>query len=293
MLIEVRNLTHTYMPGTPFQAEALKNINLKIEPGEFIGVIGETGSGKSTLVQHFNGLLRPDSGEVLLDGDNLWSTGIDLQKMRARIALLFQFPEHQLFEETVFKDVAFGPRNMGLAGDALEERVRFGLKLTGLDYHTYKDRSPFNLSGGEKRRVAMAGILAMQPEVVILDEPTAGMDPAGRRYLMEQVARFHREENLTVILVTHNMEEVSRLAKRLFVLSRGELLLQGTPAEIFENAAMIREIGLDLPPMTDLLHRLKQSRPLIRTDLFSLEAVSEEILRHCRCKGGAQGPCEA
>lgn len=282
MLIETRNLTHIYMPGTPFQVEALKEVSLGIERGEFIGIIGETGSGKSTLVQHFNGLLKPNSGEVLFEGRSLWRGDVDLKKLRSRVALLFQFPEHQLFEDTVFKDVAFGPRNLGLEGDELEERVRYGLELMELDYKTYKDRSPFNLSGGEKRRVAMAGILAMRPEVVILDEPTAGMDPAGRRRLMGQIERLHREENLTVILVTHNMEEVSRLAERLFVFSKGQLVLQGTPSVVFQSASLIREIGLDLPPLTDLLHRLKECGQNIRTDLFSLEETGREILHHYR-----------
>jgi len=282
MLIETRNLTHIYMPGTPFQVEALKEVSLGIERGEFVGIIGETGSGKSTLVQHFNGLLKPNSGEVLFEGQNLWRGDVDLKKLRSRVALLFQFPEHQLFEDTVFKDVAFGPRNLGLEGDELEERVRYGLELMELDYKTYKDRSPFNLSGGEKRRVAMAGILAMRPEVVILDEPTAGMDPAGRRRLMGQIERLHREENLTVILVTHNMEEVSRLAERLFVFSKGQLVLQGTPSVVFQSASLIREIGLDLPPLTDLLHRLKECGQNIRTDLFSLEETGREILQHYR-----------
>ncbi|NLL58816.1 MAG: energy-coupling factor transporter ATPase [Firmicutes bacterium] len=282
MLIETRNLTHIYMPGTPFQVEALKEVSLGIKRGEFVGIIGETGSGKSTLVQHFNGLLKPNSGEVLFEGRSLWRGDVDLKKLRSRVALLFQFPEHQLFEETVFKDVAFGPRNLGLEGDELEERVRYGLELMELDYKTYKDRSPFNLSGGEKRRVAMAGILAMRPEVVILDEPTAGMDPAGRRRLMGQIERLHREENLTVILVTHNMEEVSRLAERLFVFSKGQLVLQGTPSVVFQSASLIRGIGLDLPPLTDLLHRLKECGQNIRTDLFSLEETGREILRHYR-----------
>lgn len=282
MLIETRNLTHIYMPGTPFQVEALKEVSLGIERGEFIGIIGETGSGKSTLVQHFNGLLKPNSGEVLFEGRSLWRGDVDLKKLRSRVALLFQFPEHQLFEDTVFKDVAFGPRNLGLERDELEERVRYGLELMELDYKTYKDRSPFNLSGGEKRRVAMAGILAMGPEAVILDEPTAGMDPAGRRRLMGQIERLHREENLTVILVTHNMEEVSRLAERLFVFAKGQLVLQGTPSVVFQSASLIRGIGLDLPPLTDLLSRLKECGQNIRTDLFSLEETGREILHHYR-----------
>lgn len=282
MFIEARNLTHIYMPGTPFEVEALKGITLGIERGEFVGIIGETGSGKSTLVQHFNGLLKPASGEVLFEGRNLWGGEVDLKRLRFRVALLFQFPEYQLFEETVFKDVAFGPRNMGIEGQELEERVRYGLELTGLDYLSYKDRSPFNLSGGEKRRVALAGVLAMKPEVLILDEPTAGMDPAGRRHLMGQIEKLYREENLTVILVTHNMEDVSRLAERLFVFSRGQLVLEGPPAEVFKSAPLIREIGLDLPPLTDLLHKLKARGFNIRTDLFSLEEISEEILHRYR-----------
>ena len=279
MFIETRNLTHVYMPETPFQVEALKNVNLKIEQGEFVGIIGETGSGKSTLVQHFNGLLKPSSGEMLFEGRNIWKEEFSLQELRSRIAS-FSIPEHQLFEETVFKDVAFGPRNLGLVGEELKKRAQYSLELVGLDYETYQERSPFNLSGGEKRRVALAGILAMKPEVIILDEPTAGMDPAGRRYLLEQIKKMHREKNLTVVLVTHNMEDVSRLAEKLFVFSRGELVLQGTPAEVFNSAPVIEKIGLDLPPLTDLLQKLKTRKNNIRTDLFSVEEAGREILHH-------------
>lgn len=291
MLIETRNLTHIYLPGTPFQVAALKNVTLGIKRGEFVGIIGETGSGKSTLVQHFNGLLKPACGDVFFDGQNIWGEKMDLKKLRSRVALLFQFPEQQIFEETVFKDVAFGPRNMGLQGKELEERVRFGLELMGLNYNYYKDRSPFNLSGGEKRRVALAGILAMKPEVLILDEPTAGMDPSGRQHLLDQIQRLHKEEKLTVILVTHNMEDVSRLAERIFVFSKGELLLQGAPAEVFKSASIIREAGLELPPLTELLCKLKARGFDIRTDLFTLEEVGKEILQHLR--GGSTGRCEA
>lgn len=286
MLIETRDLSYTYMPGTPFQVEALKKVSLGIERGEFVGIIGETGSGKSTLVQHFNGLLKPSYGEVMVEGKNIWAEGTNLRLLRSRIAMLFQYPEHQLFEETVFNDVAFGPRNLGLEGKEVEKRVRFGLEAMGLDYMEYKDRSPFSLSGGEKRRVAMAGILAMQPEAVILDEPTAGMDPAGRRQLLQQVEKLHREKNLTVIFVTHNMEEISRLANKLFVFSGGQLVLSGSPAEVFGHARRIWEIGLDIPPLTQLLQKLKEkSRKKIRTDIFTVEEACEEILRHC--KGGS------
>ena len=279
MLIETRNLTHIYMPGTPFQVEALKEVSLGIERGEFIGIIGETGSGKSTLVQHFNGLLKPNSGEFSLKGETV-ARDVDL-KSSARAALYSSSRSTNSLKTPFLKMWLSAPQS-GSEGDELEERVRYGLELMELDYKTYKDRSPFNLSGGEKRRVAMAGILAMRPEVVILDEPTAGMDPAGRRRLMGQIERLHREENLTVILVTHNMEEVSRLAERLFVFSKGQLVLQGTPSVVFQSASLIREIGLDLPPLTDLLSRLKECGKNIRTDLFSLEETGREILQHYR-----------
>jgi len=269
------------MPGTPFQVKALQNVTLSIKRGEFIGIIGETGSGKSTLVQHFNGLLKPSAGRVLFERQNIWQEGFNLQKLRSRVALLFQFPEHQLFEETVFKDVAFGPRNLGLSGAELKKRVFHSLQTVGLDYENYKERSPLNLSGGEKRRVALAGILAMQPEVIILDEPTAGMDPAGRRNLLAQIKKMHRDQKLTVILVTHSMEDASRLAEKLFVFARGKKVLQGTPAEVFNSAAVVKEIGLDLPPLTELLQKLKTGKHHhLRTDLFSIKDVGREILHH-------------
>lgn len=278
MLIETRNLSYVYMPGTPFQVEALKNITLGIEKGSFVGIIGETGSGKSTLVQHFNGLLKPTSGEVLVNGKSIWSQSIDLRRLRAKIALLFQFPEHQLFEETVFKDVAFGPRNAGLRGEELVCRVRMGLEMMGLDYEKYRQRSPFTLSGGEKRKVAMAGILAMLPEVIILDEPTAGLDPMGRRNLLQQIEKLHREKELTVILVTHNMEEIARLADKLFVLAGGEIVLQGTPGDVFACREQIKKIGLDIPSLSHLLQELKKKGKNIRTDFFTAEEAAAEIL---------------
>ncbi|NMB35464.1 MAG: energy-coupling factor transporter ATPase [Firmicutes bacterium] len=280
MLIETRKLTHTYMPGTPFQVEALKDVSLKIRRGEFIGIIGETGSGKSTLVQHFNGLLKPSAGEILFKGRNIWGAEFNLRKLRSHVALLFQFPEQQLFEETVWKDVVFGPRNLGLSGEELDKRARYGLELVGLDYEAYRERSPFNLSGGEKRRVALAGVLAMKPEVIILDEPTAGMDPVGRRNLMQQIEKMHKEENLTVILVTHNMEDVSYLAEKIYIFSHGKMVLQGAPAEVFKSATALEEIGLNLPPLTDLLLKLKEKKQEMRTDLFSVEEAACEILYH-------------
>jgi len=267
------------MSGTPFQVAALKRVTMSISSGEFVGIIGETGSGKSTLVQHFNGLLKPAGGEVLFEGKNIWTGEMNLRELRSRVALLFQFPEHQLFEETVFADVSFGPRNLGLSGNELEERVRFGLECMGLDFGVFKDRSPFQLSGGEKRRVAMAGILAMRPQVVILDEPTAGMDPLGRRQFMEQVSRLHREEKLTVILVTHNMEEVALLAERLFVFYHGEMLLQGRPADVFGADSLIKGTGLEIPPLSELLQRLCRQGKGVRTDIFTVNEAAQEILQ--------------
>ncbi len=282
MFIEVKNLTHVYMPGTPFQVNALTDVSLDIERGEFIGVIGETGSGKSTLVQHLNGLLKPTSGEIWIEGNNLWSSKTDLRRLRSRIALLFQYPEHQLFEETVFKDVAFGPRNMGVEGRELEERVRYGLEWVELDYHTYYQRSPFSLSGGEKRRVAMAGILSMYPEAIILDEPTASMDPVSRKHFLTRVKRLHREGKVTVIFVTHNMEDIALLAERLFVFASGKLVLQGQPTEIFQSKETLEAIGLGIPVLTDLMQKIRRKGKAIRTDIFSVEDACREIIRSHR-----------
>ncbi len=285
MLIETKNLSHVYMPGTPFQVKALHEVNFVVEKGAFVGIIGETGSGKSTLVQHLNGLLKPTSGEVLVDRQNIWQEGMDLRRLRSRIALLFQYPEHQLFEETVYKDVAFGPRNLGLEGTALEERVRYGMELMGLDFETCKDRSPFNLSGGEKRRAALAGILAMQPETIVLDEPTAGMDPSGRKQLLKQIRKLHREEGMTVILVTHDMEEIVRSAEKLYVFSGGRIVLQGLPSEVFSSSRYLRELGLDVPPLADLLQSLREFGLELRTDIFDEQDAAQEIIKTCKKRG--------
>lgn len=279
MLIETRGIYHTYMPGSPFEVNALKNISLQIRSGEFVGIIGETGSGKSTLIQHFNGLLKPTEGEMLFNGYDIWKEEIDLRQLRSRIALLFQYPEHQLFEETVFKDVAFGPKSMGIEGEQLTERVSYGLELLGIDFITYKDRSPFTLSEGEKRKVAMAGILAMNPEVLVLDEPAAGMDPQGKRRFMQLIKKLHLEQGITVILVTHDMEEIAYLTENVFVMSRGELVLRGSPSEVFNNFDILGEIGLEVPPLTALMRELKICGKDIRTDVFTVEEAGKEILK--------------
>ncbi|MBS4021457.1 MAG: energy-coupling factor transporter ATPase [Dethiobacter sp.] len=278
MLLTVENLTHVYMPGTPFEVTALKNINMQIEQGEFLAIIGQTGSGKSTLVQHFNGLLKATCGHVILSGSEIGRDKAALVSVRRRVGLLFQFPEQQLFEETVFADVAFGPRNLGLPQAEVKRRVNKALALVGLDAVEISERSPFSLSGGQMRRVAMAGVLAMEPEIIILDEPTAGLDPRGRKEILGQIAGLHREQGLTVVLVSHSMEDVARLADRLLVMAGGEICLRGTPAEVFKNQAELETLGLGLPQMTQLMHRLNVAGKRVPLDVFTVERAKEVIL---------------
>ncbi|NLZ38986.1 MAG: energy-coupling factor transporter ATPase [Firmicutes bacterium] len=277
MLLTMENVSYTYMPGTPFEVKALKNINLDIDKGDYLAIIGQTGSGKSTLVQHLNGLLHPTTGRILLDGKEVKSKA-DYLALRRRVGLLFQFPEHQLFEETVFADVAFGPRNMGLSEDEVRERVEKALIAVGLPLEL-QSRSPFSLSGGQMRRVAMAGVLAMQPEVLILDEPAAGLDPRGRAEIFAQIDKLHRENGLTVVLVSHSMEDVASRAKRLLVLANGQVKLQGTPAEVFTDGAELEKLGLSLPQMALLMHRLRQAGRDVPTNIFSVAEACEAILR--------------
>ena len=278
MLLTVENLSYTYMPGTPFEVKALKNINLEIPRGEYLAIIGQTGSGKSTLVQHLNGLLKPTKGRVLLEGEDIYQRKSGLKDLRQRVGLLFQYPEQQLFEETVFADVAFGPKNMGLDEAEIKRRVEKALTLVGLPLDVAQ-RSPFSLSGGQMRRVAMAGVLAMQPDVLILDEPAAGLDPRGKTEIFDQIDRLHQEENLTVVLVSHSMEDVAVRAKHLLVLGDGEVKHYGTPAEVFTDAAELEQLGLALPQMALLMHRLRQSGKDVPTDVFTVAAARDAILR--------------
>ena len=278
MLLRVDDLTYTYMPGTPFEVTALKNVNLSVQSGEFIGVIGHTGSGKSTLIQHFNGLLRPTSGKVELDGKEISGDKETLHKARRRVGLLFQFPEQQLFEETVFADVAFGPRNMGLSEQEVQCRVERALTLVGLKERDIITRSPFSLSSGQMRRVAIAGVLAMQPDIIILDEPTSGLDPRGKKEILDRIVKLHNE-GLTVILVSHSMEDVARLADRLVVMSNGEIIMTGKPPEIFFNPAELEQLGLALPQMTLLMHKLRQAGKEVPTDVFTVEGAKQAILK--------------
>lgn len=267
------------MPGTPFEVTALKNITLDIFQGEYLAIIGQTGSGKSTLIQHLNGLLLPTTGEVYLDGQEVAKDKKGLAAIRRRIGLLFQFPEQQLFEDNVAADVAFGPRNLGLNEEAIAVRVDKALRLVGLDPAEVRDRSPFSLSGGQMRRVAMAGVLAMEPDVIILDEPAAGLDPRSKEEILNLIDALHREHKMTVVLVSHSMEDVANRAKRLIVLADGKIRLAGSPSDVFQDTAVLEELGLALPQMTLLMHRLRQAGKKVPIDIFSVGAAKEAILQ--------------
>jgi len=278
MSIEINNLTHIYDENGPQETLALKDINLSIDDGDFIGLIGHTGSGKSTLIQYFNALLIPDYGSVYINNIDT-SEKKDLKEIRQKVGLVFQYPEYQLFEETVKDDVAFGPKNLNLKKEEIDNRVRESLALVGIDYQEVKDRSPFSLSGGQKRRVAIAGVLAMKPEILILDEPAAGLDPRGRNEILTEIKRLHEEIGLTVILVSHSMEDVARYAHRLFVLCEGELVYSGETREIFTRAEKLKEMGLGVPQVTELMQRLRKKGFNVRKDIFTVKQASEELMR--------------
>ena len=287
MSIEVRNLSHIYGEGTIFEQYALKNVNLTIGDGEFIGLIGHTGSGKSTLIQHLNGLLRASSGDILYNGESIYREGYSMKELRSHVGLVFQYPEHQLFEVDVFSDVCFGPKNLGLSQEEVEARAREALTLVGLDESFYK-QSPFELSGGQKRRAAIAGVLAMKPEVLILDEPTAGLDPQGREDVLGLVAKLHREQGMTVILVSHSMEDVARYVSRLVVMNHGEKVFDGTPKEIFRHYKELEAIGLAAPQITYVVHALKEQGIPIDEDITTVEEARDAILAIWRKQGAAQ-----
>jgi energy-coupling factor transport system ATP-binding protein len=275
-VIKTENLTHIYAPGTPFEVTSLDNVSLEIAKGEFLAVVGATGSGKSTLVQHFNGLLKPTRGKVTVCGQDV----SDKQAGRVlwrKVGLVFQRPEQQFFEETVFDDVAFGPRNMGLSGDEVKQRVEEALRLAGLDPAGVGQLSPYRLSGGMKRRAAIAGVLALRPEVLVLDEPTAGLDPQGRRQLLGFLQNVRSEWGITIILVTHSMEEVGLLAERVAVLDRGRLTMTGTPREVFSRAEELREMGLDVPIPASIMSRLRAAGKPVKTGVLSNAEAEEEI----------------
>lgn len=279
MPIEVKNLTHTYSEGSAFQSTAIRNVSLTINDGEFIAVIGHTGSGKSTLVQHLNGLLKPTSGQILIDDEDLNAPNADRRRIRQKVGLVFQYPEYQLFEETVAKDIAFGPKNLGLSQDEIDQRVRRAMAHVHLDYDKLAERSPFELSGGQMRRVAIAGVLAMEPKVLILDEPTAGLDPMGRDSILGMVQELHAQGGVTVIMVSHSMDDVARLATRLVVMSKGELVATDTPRSIFRQVSMMESIGLGVPEAAKLCALLRQRGLDLPDDLYTPEEVREHLLR--------------
>jgi len=277
MPIEVKKLTHVYMPGTPFEAKALNAVSLSIQDGEFVGIIGHTGSGKSTLISHLNGLERSEPGVVFVNGMDLGEKGTDLIAIRRAVGLVFQYPEYQLFEETVAKDVAFGPTNLGLDAGEINKRVEIALRQVGLDPDKVSEKSPFELSGGQKRRVAIAGVLAMQPAILILDEPAAGLDPTGRREMFDLIRGIH-DSGTTVVMVSHSMDDVGRLCDRLFVLNRGEIAYTGTPAEVFVHESRLHAIGLDVPECAKLARRLREAGFDMPEGIYRTEDVCAAII---------------
>lgn len=282
MSITVENLTYTYSKGLPNETRALEDVSFQLEPGEFAAVIGHTGSGKSTLMQQLNGLLRPDSGKITVGEVCITDPSTKMTEVRRKVGLVFQYPEYQLFEETVAKDVAFGPKQVGMTGEELDRVVEESIRLTGLDYEEVKERSPFELSGGQKRRVAIAGVLAMKPEILILDEPTAGLDPSAHRDVLKLIRRIHREERMTILLVSHNMGDIAELADRVLVMNRGKLVMNGTPAEVFSRGEPLWEMGLGLPPATEFMERLKDRMPGIDAAQLSIEDAAKEICRYLK-----------
>ena len=285
-IIEAKALTHTYSAGTPFEHKAIDNVELQVMPGEFLGIIGHTGSGKSTLIQHLNGLLRPTDGQILLDGKDIWAKPKEIRKVRFQVGLVFQYPEYQLFVETVYKDIAFGPKNMGLQGEEIDRRVRQAAVFAGLD-EDMLERSPFELSGGQKRRVAIAGVIAMEPKVLILDEPTAGLDPRGREAILAQLRAYHEQKGSTIILVSHSMEEIARNVDRIVVMSHAHKLMDGTPEEVFSRAEELLQVGLDVPQVTKVAMELQKRGLLQDSSVYTIEELARRLLT---LKGG-EGQC--
>ena len=282
MLIELENVSHVYQDEN--NIKALKNINLEISKGEFIGIVGHTGSGKSTLVQLFNGLIIPSSGTVKVNGKNITNEKSNLKETRRHVGLVFQYPEHQLFEESVYQDIAFGPKNLGLKKEEIQKRVKEVMELVGLNYEEFKDRSPFNLSGGQQRKVAIAGVLALKPDVLVLDEPSAGLDPQGRKQLAELLKYLYQELKMTVILISHRMEEIAELASRVIVMHQGEIVVDDNPVEVFSREKELHKLSLDLPQITEILHRLDEKGLKVNTNLFSISEASAEIIKALRSK---------
>lgn len=278
MSIELKNVTYTYSPGTAYEIHALKDINLNIPDGQFIGVIGHTGSGKSTLIQHLNALIQPTSGQVLYNGEDVWAEKYDRKNLRSQVGLVFQYPEHQLFESDVLSDVCFGPMNQGMSRQEAEEEARKALFQVGFKEKNFS-KSPFELSGGQKKRVAIAGVLAMNPKILILDEPTAGLDPKGRDEILDQIAELHKERGITIILVSHSMEDVARYAERMIVVNHGSIAFDDTPRKVFTHYQELEKMGLAAPQITYIMHALKEKGLQVDPDATTVEEAAEDILK--------------
>lgn len=283
-ILETKNLSYVYSEGTPFRVTAINNVNISIEKGEFVGIIGHTGSGKSTLVQHLNGLLTPSSGEVLLDGKNINESNITRRQARFKVGLCFQYPEYQLFESTVYKDISFGPKNMGLSEDEIDNRVKKAADFVGLKPDML-NKSPFDLSGGEKRRVAIAGVMAMEPEILILDEPSAGLDPRGRDMIADMISSYRKTTGSTVIIVSHSMEDVAKSADKVLVMNKSEVEMFGTVNEVFSKVERLADIGLNVPQLTQIFLNLKHNGMDVRTDIYTIKNAEAELLRLLREEG--------
>ena len=282
-ILEVKNLTHTYDGNTPFMHDAVKGVSFSVDKGEIIGIIGHTGSGKSTLVQHLNGLLKPTDGEILFNGENIWNNPKQIRAIRSKIGLVFQYPEYQLFEDTVYKDIAFGPKNMGLSDQDIAERISEICDLVGIK-DEYLEKSPFDLSGGEKRRVAIAGVMAMQPEIIIFDEPVAGLDPRGRNDVIKMISDYRQKYNATVLIISHNMEDMALIADKLIVMNKGEMVLFDETEEIFKQYDFLKSIGLNVPMVTQVMLSLKNKGVDIPDNIFTVDQAVEFIINIA--KGG-------
>lgn len=283
-ILKTENLTYVYSQGTPFEKTAVNNVSIEIEKGEFTGIIGHTGSGKSTLIQHFNGLLKPTSGRIYLDGQDIWEDKSKIRQVRFRVGLVFQYPEYQIFEETVYKDIAFGPKNMRLSEHEIDRRVRQTATAVGISEELL-GKSPFELSGGEKRRVAIAGVMAMEPEVLILDEPTAGLDPKGRGIILEQIKEYHRNMGCTVLLVSHSMEDVARYASKILVMNKSEIFCYGKTSDVFKQSDEIEKIGLSVPQITRVFNLMRKKGIDIENDVYTVKYAKEKILEYLKSGG--------
>jgi len=279
MSIKIENLNYVYMPNGPFEKKALNNVNLEIDDNDFLAIIGHTGSGKSTLIQHLNGLIKATSGKIIIDGVDITDKNVNLIDIRKKVGIVFQYPEYQLFEETIEKDIAFGPKNLGLSEEEIHSRVKRSMEMVGLDYETFKDKSPFDLSGGQKRRVAIAGVIAMEPKVLILDEPTAGLDPKGRDDVLSKIKDLHDKYLMTIVWVSHSMEDVAELASRVVVMNDGSVAFEGSPKEVFKQSDKLEAIGLGVPQVTYLMKALKAKGFNVNDDAFTVEQAKEELLK--------------